>query len=118
MRRSKSLRVAILTIALALLFAGGAIGNLSGAGGVAEDYARWGYPPQFRYLTGALEITALLLLLRRRVRWIGALVGLCVMTGALATLILHDEIAHAIIPALGFAACLWLLRETSKRRLT
>jgi hypothetical protein len=119
MRISPKRRETILTIALILLFIGGAIGNIGGVGGVSQDYARWGYPPGFRYLTGVLELTAVALLLRRRTRWVGALLGTGLMAGALATLLYHREMLHALIPAAGLALSLALLLLTlQKRRLT
>lgn len=97
---------------LAWLLAGffliGGIGNIFASETILADYARWGYPAGFQYLTGTLELLcAGLLLARPR---LGAAVGGAVILGALGTVLWHAEWLHALPPALIFALLLWLLR--------
>ncbi len=94
---------------LIAFFLVGAIGNLLPPASVTADYARWGYPQDFHYLTGAIELTAALLISREAQRGIGLILGGLVMAGALATLLLHGEASHAAAPA-GIIAALLLCR--------
>ena len=84
--------------ALAAFFLIGAVGNILAPPNVIADYARWGYPGWFHYLTGVLELSVAVLLVRRKTRRAGALLGGLVMTAAAVTLILHAEVTHAIAP--------------------
>lgn len=97
---------AMLARLLALFFVVGAVYNIFAVGTIMQDYARWGYPAWFRYVTGGLELTAALLLARSATRFLGALLAGLVMLGAVATLVVHGEYTHAIAPlAVLAAAC-------------
>jgi hypothetical protein len=92
-------RVPWIRILVAVVFVIGAAGNLVGEATIVEDYARWGYPYWFRYLTGMLELITVALLLDRRRRKLGAALGGMIMAAALLTLVVHGEFAHALAPA-------------------
>jgi hypothetical protein len=91
-----------LLLAMALIFLAGALGNIIGIGSIPDDYRRWGYPAGFRYVTGALELMAAFLMTRRYggPRTLGLLLGCGIMAAALATLLIHGEVTHALAPAL------------------
>lgn len=88
----------ILTWALIAFFVVGGIGNVFISTENAANYARWGYPNWFHYVTGLLELTTAILLAYRPLRLWGAAVGGMVMTAAVATVLLHGEYTHAIAP--------------------
>ncbi len=103
---------------LVAFFIVGGIGNVFVPPGIAEDYHRWGYPDWFHYVTGALEFSTAALLVVRRTRLFGIALGSTVMLAAAATMLLHDEYAHAIAPltvltVLGLAGWIALHDETS-----
>ena len=88
----------LLVFLLGAFFLVGAIGNIFVSEQIAADYARWGYPEWFHYITGLLELVAAVLLALRRQRFWGALVSAGVMVSATATVLLHGEYPHAIAP--------------------
>lgn len=83
---------------LAVFFLIGSFGNIFASDGIAADYARWGYPTWFHYMTGLLELSTAVLLLLKPMRFWGALLGAAIMAAAVATLALHGEYAHSIAP--------------------
>ena len=83
---------------LALFFVVGSSTNLFATEGILAEYRLWGYPDWFHYLTGTMELTSAILLAIARTRLFGVLLGGVVMVGAAATLLLHDEYAHALAP--------------------
>ncbi len=89
---------ALLAYLLAVFFLIGALGNIFVSEEIAADYARWGYPIWFHYVTGSLELVTALLLAVASLRFWGALLGVAVMLAACATVVLHGEHAHAIAP--------------------
>lgn len=96
----------VLAYLLAVFFLVGAIGNTFVSGEIAADYARWGYPSWFHYLTAALELTTAILLAVASTRFWGAALGMAVMGAAAATVLLHGEFTHAIAPLVVLAAAL------------
>lgn len=90
---------AVLAYLLAVFFLVGGIGNIFVSEQIAADYARWGYPDGFHYLTGILELTAaILLVFSVTLRLWGAALGAVVMVAASATLLFHGEYAHVLAP--------------------
>lgn len=85
--------------AVAAVYAIGAIVNLTGPGSIPDDYARWGYPRGFRFVTAGLEAIALALILDPEMRTAGLMLGGAVMAAAIATLIRARAYFHTI-PAL------------------
>lgn len=88
----------VLTFALAAFFVVGSLSNIVAPGSIYEEYLKWGYPRWFHFVTGSLELTAAILLLRTPTRLLGAVLGCSVMFAALATVIIHGEYAHAVPP--------------------
>lgn len=89
---------ALLACLLAAFFLVGSVGNIFVSEEIAADYARWGYPAWFHYVTGLLELMIALLLAVASLRFWGAVFGAVVMLSAVATVVLHGEYAHAIAP--------------------
>ncbi|MCB5190433.1 DoxX family protein [Methylobacillus arboreus] len=83
---------------LSAFFLIGAIGNIFASEQIAADYARWGYPDWFHYVTGSLELITAILLALKPLRFWGAALGTAIMGGAAATVLLHGEYAHAVAP--------------------
>ncbi len=89
----------VLTGLLAAFFAFGGVANLIGPRTIVEDFVRWGYPRRFHLVTGALELVTAALLLSPMTRMAGAVLAICIMGAAVATLVFHREYGHAL-PAL------------------
>jgi uncharacterized membrane protein YphA (DoxX/SURF4 family) len=104
-------------LALMFLFAGGF--KLSGAQVAVDNFSKWGYPDWFRVVTGIIEVTAGVLVLVPRRSFLGALLILPTMVGAVLTHLTHAEARNAPLPAILFisAAVLAYLRrpETLRR---
>jgi len=76
-------------LALAAFFVVGALSNIFAPGYIYEGYLRWGYPHWFHFVTGSLELTTAVLLVRARTRLWGS---------ALETVTLHGEYGHGVVP--------------------
>lgn len=101
----------ILRWLLAAFFVFGGFGNIFASGVILADYARWGYPDWFHYVTGLLELSVAALLIVWPRRLYGSILGSLVMLAAAGTVILHGEYSHAIAPLVVFGFCLlvgWL----------
>jgi hypothetical protein len=94
----------ILATIVAALFAVAAVVNLAGLGAVKRDFARWGYPPWFRLLCGAIELLSAALLFSPQTRFLGLALASAIMTGALFTLLRNREPFRHLAPALIFSA--------------
>lgn len=87
--------------AVAAIFLIGALVNLAAPGRIREDYARWGYPAWFRFVTAGLEAVACALILAPATRIAGLALGMAILLAAIATLVRARQYAHAV-PALLF----------------
>ncbi|PCI28258.1 DoxX family protein [Candidatus Kaiserbacteria bacterium] len=90
--------ITIYALTLAVFFAIGGTMNLAASDTTLTDYARWGYPAWFPYLTGTLEWAAAILLVFRATRLVGSALAGSVMIAAAGTLVLNSEYAHSIAP--------------------
>ncbi|PBQ13278.1 DoxX family protein [Pseudomonas syringae] len=97
---------AVLAFLLAAFFLIGAIGNIFVPPEIAADYARWGYPSWFHYVTGSFELSAAILIAIKSMRFWGAVLGSAVMVGAAGTVLLHGEFTHAVAPLVVLAISL------------
>ena len=88
----------VLAYILVGFFIIGAAGNIMAPKTIAEEYARWGYPHWFHFVTGCLELTSAFLMARSASRIVGSLLGSCIMAAAIATVVFHGEYSHAIAP--------------------
>lgn len=99
------LRIALSGLLAAFFLVGGTM-NLFPPEAVRRDYARWGYPDGFHYVTGGLELLAAALLALPRSRGFGRAIATMVMLAALTTLLVFAEYGHAAGPAIVLAALL------------
>jgi hypothetical protein len=89
--------------ALAAFFVVGSLTNIFAPPSIYEEYLRWGYPSWFHFVTGSLELTTAVLLVRARTRLWGSALGCTVMLAALATVTLHGEYGHGVAPLVAAA---------------
>lgn len=102
----------ILTWVLVAFFIIGGVVNGIAPKKVQDEYARWGYPGWFNYVTAASELLTAVLLFFPTTRVLGAVLGVAVMAGAVATVLRHREYAHAVPPTIVLiltVACGWLV---------
>ena len=104
----------ILAWILAAFFVFGGAVNIFAPESVAADYQRWGYPDWFHFFaTGGLELATAVLLALAGTRLLGAALGSVVMLAATATVMVHGEHAHAILPIM-ILALLAIAGRTSR----
>ena len=104
---------------LAAFFLVGAFGNTFVSTEIAADYARWGYPDSFHYVTAILECTTAGMLILKPLRLYGSMLGGAVMLAAAGTVASHGEYAHAVPPLVVLGVCVFVavLTVRSKRSL-
>jgi hypothetical protein len=100
----RSLLRGLILWALLCLFLLGGITNILQPEPIQLSYARWGYPDWLPYVAGLMELAAALLLMREKTRDLGVIIGGFVMGGALVTLLIHHEFAHALAPTTALIA--------------
>ncbi|MFU8926723.1 DoxX family protein [Acinetobacter puyangensis] len=88
----------LLAYALVAFFIVGSIGNFMGPQKILEEYARWGYPSWFHFVTGSLELISAILIAIVATRFVGSILASCIMLSAALTVIYHGEYTHAIAP--------------------
>jgi hypothetical protein len=88
----------VSALALAAFFVVGSLSNIFAPPSIYEEYLRWGYPRWFHFVTGSLELTTAVLLVRAQTRLWGSALGCTVMMAALATVTLHGEYGHGVAP--------------------
>ncbi|MFD1981630.1 DoxX family protein [Mesorhizobium newzealandense] len=106
----------VLAWLLAAFFLVGAYGNTFITAEIAADYARWGYPESFHYLTAIFELTAAVMLIFRPLRLYGSLLGSAVMLAAAVTVVFHGEYAHATPPCVVLGVCILVAILTVRSR--
>ncbi|SVA99669.1 uncharacterized protein METZ01_LOCUS152523 [marine metagenome] len=87
-------------LGILFLFAGGT--KLAGQAMHVESFTDWGYPIWFMYVTGFIETMCAVMLLVSKTRFYGAVLITCTMLGAIATLVMSNQMAQVPIPALLF----------------
>lgn len=105
----------VLRWALAAFFVFGGFGNILASEIILADYARWGYPDWFHYVTGLLELAVATLLIAWPRHLYGSILGGVVMLAAAGTVIMHGEYSHAIAPLVvaGFSTLVGFLTTRS-----
>ena len=85
----------------------------------ASKFARWGFPPGFHLVIGALEVVGGVGLLVPAVASYAALGLIVIMIGASLTHLTHGEMARvgAPVPHMVLLAIVALIRRSSARRL-
>jgi uncharacterized membrane protein YphA (DoxX/SURF4 family) len=80
--KAKTVALWVLSVLLAALFVMAGGSKLAGGEQVVANFARWGYPPWFRFVLGTGEVVSALLLLWPRTAFLGAGGAMVVMLGA------------------------------------
>jgi uncharacterized membrane protein YphA (DoxX/SURF4 family) len=113
MSKAKTVGLWILTVLLAVAFLGAGGATLGGGGGTPENFARWGLPLWFMYVTGAIEVTAALLLLVPRTATLAACLYVGTMVGAVLTHLKAGETRQILGPLvlLGLSVVIGLARR-------
>ncbi|WP_236674493.1 DoxX family protein [Paraburkholderia hospita] len=86
----------VLPLVLAAFFVVGSLSNIVAPRSILEEYLKWGYPHWFHFVTGSLELTTAVLLVRAQTRLWGSALGCTVMLAALATVAVHAEYEHGV----------------------
>lgn len=111
MKKFRSVALWIIAIFLACLFVLVGWSKVEGPSAVqwAVRFARWGYPPEVRYVVAALEIIGGFGFLFPRTRMLAAAATMLVMVGAFSTHLWHGEWLR-LIPncVLGALICIFL----------
>jgi putative oxidoreductase len=110
----------IPALLLVLIFAPQGWSKFSDTSGWAVAFRHWGYPDWFRMLIGAMELSAVALLLSGRGAVLGALLIVVVMLGGMGTHIVFDQGRHLtseVVPLTLALVVLLMRREEVKRWL-
>jgi uncharacterized membrane protein YphA (DoxX/SURF4 family) len=98
MSKAKTVGLWMLTVLLAVAFLGAGGAKLAGVPPGPENFARWGLPLWFMYVTGAIEVTAALLLLVPRTATLAAGLYVGTMVGATLTHLKAGETGQIVAP--------------------
>jgi putative oxidoreductase len=83
----------VLSVVLAVGFLGAGGSKLAAQPFQVQLFQTLGFPGWFMYATGSLEIAGAIALLIPRYAVVGAIVIICVMLGALASLVTHAQMS-------------------------
>ncbi len=91
----------IFALFLVWVFVRQGIANFSDTSGWARAFRAWHFPVWFRVAVGLAETAAAVLLLTRRTAFIGAIIIMAIMLGAMATHVYWgrpDQVTSEILP--------------------
>ena len=94
--------------AVALFLVVGGLANIVGPAALRRDYARWGYPAWFRFVTGLLLAAAGISIILPALFWCGLVLAALVTLAAVATLLVHREYGHTPPSLVLLALLAWL----------
>lgn len=86
---------------------GAGLFNAIGTSKTQDDFARWGYPPWWSYLTGGLEIMSATLIALPASRIVGLTLAAIIIAAAALTVLRHRDVLH-LLPLGLFAALIAL----------
>ncbi|UDL94373.1 DoxX family protein [Lichenihabitans sp. PAMC28606] len=81
---------------LVAAFFGAGIFNAIGTPGTQSDFARWGYPRGWNWLTGGLEMIVAVLIARPGSRDVGLVLGAVIIVAAVLTVFRHRDFSHLL----------------------
>jgi hypothetical protein len=81
----------VSALALAAFFVVGSLSNIFAPPSIYEEYLRWGYPRWFHFVTGSLELTTAVLLVRAQTRLWGSALGCGDAVNAIEGGAAHEE---------------------------
>ena len=77
-------------------FFGAGLFNAIGSPATRSDFVRWGYPPWWCRLTGALEMVCAVLIALAFSRGAGLMLGAAVIAAAVLTVLRHRHYVHLV----------------------
>ena len=92
---------------LVAAFLGAGLFNAIGTPATQSGFVRWGYPPWWCRVTGALEMVSAVLIVFPASRGAGVLLGAAIIAAGVVTVLRHREFSH-LLPLGVFAALLAL----------
>lgn len=103
------LTLSVGLLVVAFLCAG--VVNAIGPAKVRRDFARWGYPVWWRFLTGGLEIACATLVAYPATRIFGFGLAVAILTAAVVTVLRHRDFSHFLPLGVfaGLTAIAWAL---------
>jgi len=91
--KAKTIGSWVVAVLLALAFLGAGSLKLTSQPMMVANFAGWGFPSWFLYVTGTIEVVSAILLLIPRTALIGTGLLICTMIGALLTHLTHGQAA-------------------------
>jgi hypothetical protein len=77
-------------------FFGAGLFNAIGTSATQSNFARWGYPRWWSFLTGGLEIMSAVLIALPASRIIGLALGAAIISAAVLTVLRHRDLSHLV----------------------
>ena len=77
-------------------FFGAGLFNAIGTSATQSNFARWGYPRWWSFLTGGLEIMSAVLIALPASRIIGVALGAAIISAAVLTVLRHRDLSHLV----------------------
>ncbi|SHN72039.1 DoxX family protein [Bradyrhizobium erythrophlei] len=75
-------------------FFGAGFYNAIGTAATQSDFARWGYPRWWGFLTGGLEMVSAALIALPASRVVGLVLGAVIIAAAVMTVLRHRDLSH------------------------
>jgi uncharacterized membrane protein YphA (DoxX/SURF4 family) len=91
--RAASIATWVVAVLLCLAFLGAGAAKLTGQPMMQQEFAVFGYPLWFMYLTGLIELVSAILVVIPRTSRLGAALLVCVMVGAIVSHLAHGQAA-------------------------
>jgi uncharacterized membrane protein YphA (DoxX/SURF4 family) len=99
----------VVAVLLALAFLGAGAAKLTTQPMMLQEFARFGYPTWFMYVTGILEVVGAIAVLVPRYAFYGAALLTCIMLGAIFSHLTHGQAAMIGAPVVLFVLALLLV---------
>ncbi|HEY1941091.1 MAG TPA: DoxX family protein [Roseiarcus sp.] len=93
-------------------FFGAGVFNAIGTPGTQSEFARWGYPRWWNFITGGLEIMSATLIALPATRIVGLALGAVIIAAAVVTVLRHRDLSH-LAPLSVFVALIALAEALS-----